>query len=248
MKMKICVSIPVKFTNLSDGKLVIEKVLNFNPNLIELRFDYIPNLDIISSNFLRELLTYIPPHFNVIFTFRDSSEGGQIEIEPQEHFKIMKAFVDTKPDYIDIEMNTKEDLLKKIIDLASQNGIKLIFSHHNLEKTLMYDEVVSLIKDFQKRIFKSLPLNSKIIKNSIFKIVFKAHSFEDNLIALKICETYDNLNQKIISFCSGVQGIFSRIMCVFSGSFMTYASLEEETAPGQLNIHKMREIYKIISN
>jgi 3-dehydroquinate dehydratase-1 len=248
MKMNICVSIPVKFTNLSDGKLVIEKAVNSNPNLIELRFDYIPNLDILNPNFLGELLTYIPPHFDVIFTFRDSSEGGRIEIAPEERFKIIKQLVDTKPDYIDIEMNTREDLLNEIIDLAYDNGIKLIFSYHNNEKTLRYDEIINLIHDFQNKIAKHLPLKSKIIKNSLYKIVFKALNFENNIIPLRLCEKYSNLNQKIISFCSGIQGIFSRIMCVFSGSFMTYACLEEETAPGQISINKMREIYELISN
>ncbi len=39
----------------------------------------------------------------------------------------------------------------------------------------------------------------------------------------------------------GELGIFSRIMCTLAGSFLTYASFEEKTAPGQLNIKKMRE-------
>ena len=44
----------------------------------------------------------------------------------------------------------------------------------------------------------------------------------------------------------GTLGFFSRIMCVIKGSFLTYASLEEKTAPGQINIEKMKEIYDLI--
>ncbi len=44
----------------------------------------------------------------------------------------------------------------------------------------------------------------------------------------------------------GTLGIFSRIMCVTKGSFMTYASLDEETAAGQINIHKMRDLYNLV--
>jgi len=46
----------------------------------------------------------------------------------------------------------------------------------------------------------------------------------------------------------GELGIFSRIMCPIVGSFLTYAFFEEKTAPGQINITKMREIYDLISN
>ena len=46
----------------------------------------------------------------------------------------------------------------------------------------------------------------------------------------------------------GELGIFSRIVCPLAGSFLTYASFEEKTAPGQLNIKKMREIYNLIMN
>jgi len=46
----------------------------------------------------------------------------------------------------------------------------------------------------------------------------------------------------------GELGIFSRIACVLTGSFLTYASLEEKTAPGQINIDEMREIYHLFSN
>ena len=38
------------------------------------------------------------------------------------------------------------------------------------------------------------------------------------------------------------------IMCLLAGSFLTYASLEEKTAPGQININEMREIYHLFPN
>ncbi|MFX1589330.1 MAG: type I 3-dehydroquinate dehydratase, partial [Promethearchaeota archaeon] len=79
------------------------------------------------------------------------------------------------------------------------------------------------------------------------KLIFTAQKFEDNLIPLKLCKELSHSNQKIISFCMGSLGIFSRLMCVLTGSFLTYASLEEKTASGQLNIRKMREIFGILN-
>ena len=88
------------------------------------------------------------------------------------------------------------------------------------------------------------------IKESIFKMIFTAQKFEDNLIPMKICRDLLERNKckSVISFCMGELGIFSRIMCVIAGSFLTYASLEERTAPGQINIRNMREILQTVSN
>lgn len=246
MKYNLCVSIPFKFKSFRDSKLVIDRAIKSKPNLIELRFDYISNVKIISTDFLKELLNFIHPHVGVIFTFRDSSEGGQIEIEQQEHFKIIKMFIETQPDYIDIEMNTNENYLKEIINFASQRGIRLIFSYHNLDKTLTYDEGINIVHEFHDKLIKRLSLKPKVLKDNIYKIIFMAQTFEDNLIPLKVCKNYSNSNQRIISFCIGTLGVFSRIMCVTKGSFLTYTSLDEETAPGQINIYKMKELYNLI--
>ena len=44
----------------------------------------------------------------------------------------------------------------------------------------------------------------------------------------------------------GGLGIFSRITCVKAGSFLTYASLADRTAPGQINVKLMREIHELL--
>ena len=88
------------------------------------------------------------------------------------------------------------------------------------------------------------------IKKVIYKIIFTAQVFEDNLVPIKICNSLfeKDKNKSVISFCMGELGIFSRMMCVKAGSFLTYASLGERTAPGQIDIRKMREVLKLLSN
>ncbi|MFW9785828.1 MAG: type I 3-dehydroquinate dehydratase [Candidatus Heimdallarchaeota archaeon] len=51
-----------------------------------------------------------------------------------------------------------------------------------------------------------------------------------------------------MSFCMDDIGIFSRLMCVKLGSFLTYAALDEQTAPGQIHVKIMQELYEIFSN
>ena len=87
------------------------------------------------------------------------------------------------------------------------------------------------------------------IKEIIFKVIFTAQKFEDNLIPMKICrDLLEKIKYKsVISFCMGELGIFSRVLSVKVGSFLTYASLDEKTAPGQINIKKIREIHELLS-
>ena len=248
MKYNLCIPIPIKHTSIKEVKPIIDKAIKSKPNLIELRFDYISDVKTLSVEFLRDLLNTIHPHAAVIFTFRDSSEGGQIEIKQKDRLKILKMFIETKPDYLDIEMRTDKKILSEIINLTSQKGVKLIYSYHNFEKTLTYEEGIHLVQNFNEKLIQELSLEPKKLQDNIYKIIFTAQKFEDNLIPLKLCKEFSNSNQKIISFCMGTLGVFSRIACVISGSFLTYTSLEEQTAPGQIEIKKMREIYGLILN
>jgi len=246
MKYNLCIPIPIRVTSIKGVKSIFDKAIKSKPNLIELRFDYISDVKTLSKNFVIDLLNIIHPHAAVIFTFRDSFEGGQIEIEQKERFKILKMFIETKPDYIDIEMNTDTNILSQIINLASQKKVKIIFSYHNFEKTLTYKEGIELVHNFHDKLDKKLLIKPNIVEDNIYKIIFTAQNFKDNIIPLKLCKEFSNSNQKIISFCMGSLGIFSRISCVLVGSFLTYASLEEKTAPGQINIDTMKELYNLI--
>lgn len=90
MKYNICIPIPVKSANISEIKPILDKAKRKNPNLIELRFDYIYNIQTFSLDLIKELMSIITSNIPVIFTFRDASEGGKIKINQKERFEILK--------------------------------------------------------------------------------------------------------------------------------------------------------------
>jgi len=246
MKFKICVPIPIKSANILEFKSRIENVMGSNPNLIELRYDYIDDVQKITQSFIKEVLDNVDPKIPVIFTFRSHNEGGKIKIDEITRFKILKTLVLSRPHYLDIEMNTEKRFLKEILNLASQNDVNLIFSHHNFDETPSYEVISDQIEKFLEIMREEFSLDSKRLEKVILKVVFKANSFEDNLISLKICKEFSIRKTNIISFCMGTLGIFSRIHCVLNGSFLTYASIVEETAPGQIDITSLREALKVL--
>jgi 3-dehydroquinate dehydratase type I len=245
MNDRICVSLPITSGKVKENIKVIKEALKYEPFFIELRLDYLDDLDAINQNLLKPLLEIIGPKCSSIFTFRSFREGGKIQIEEGKRLQIVKDLISFKPNYIDIEMNTKDNILSQIINSAVNEEINLIFSHHDFEKTPSLDESQTHINMFINRLKDDFNLNSNFIENSIYKIIFTAEKYTDNLIPLNLCASLSD-KFKIISFCMGSKGIFSRIFCTKFGSFFTYGSLEKETAPGQIKIEKIRNYHKLL--
>ena len=246
MKFNICVAIPIKTNNYDKNLSLIKKALDEKPDFIELRFDFINNVENLTRELGSSLLNLVPPNISTIFTFRDYSEGGQIKIDKKEREKIIENLLEAQPDFIDIEMNSENEVLNHVIHLATNKKITLIFSYHDYEKTYPYKEALELILKFKNRLINKFLINSNIVEKSIYKVVFTAQNFEDNVIPINLCKYFSKDKKKIISFCMGEIGIFSRITCVKFGSFMTYCSLDEKLTPGQITIEKLREFHNLL--
>jgi len=244
MKFYNCVALQVKSGDLRENEANIRTLLEKKPDLIEFRFDYIDNVEDITSDLLQHLLHLIQPQIPAIFTFRDSSEGGQMEIDQETRFSILKTLINARPRYFDIEMITPYEILSEVINLAAYNNVILIFSYHNFEQTFVYERSVEMVDAFINKLCCNV--ESKIVEESVYKIIFTAQSFEDNLVPIKLCKKFSQKGQRIISFCMGIPGIFSRVACVMAGAFFTYASFEEKTAPGQISLEEMREYQRAL--
>lgn len=248
MKYNICIPIPIKSNNLREIKVVVDRAIAFNPEFIEFRFDYIDNIEKINQNLVEGITNLIKSKSLVILTFRHHSEGGQTKIDEYERLKILKILMDSQPEFFDIEMNSAIETLSTIISLSYMKKVNLIFSYHNFKETIPNKIAKEIILRFEERIIKNELNEFDILGKSIYKLIFTAQNFEDNLVALELCKEISKNNKKVISFCMGESGILSRILNVKLGSFLTYAALEEPTAPGQIKINTLQKIYKLLFN
>ncbi len=239
--LNICLAIPVNSDNYKDLELIIRDGIRSGSNFIEFRFDYLKNEELITTNFLREIKKLIPATISSIFTLRHHSEGGKLKVNEYKRDKIIKRFIEAKPDFIDIEMNSSKDLLKKVKDIFDIYNIKLILSYHDFIKTPDFNHSKSIVDKFEHLLLDELNFNIETINNSVYKLIFTAQEFRDNFIPIKICNFYSKLNRNIISFCMGDLGIISRIYCLHNGAFLTYGSFIEETAPGQISSKDIKD-------
>lgn len=249
MKFNICAAIPIKSGKIKENEELIKRVLETKPDLIEFRFDYIDEISELTPDFIKNLLDLVGTNILSIFTFRAPSEGGQCDLNKEERIKIIKLLIEAQPEYLDIEMNTEIENLREIINFANEN-VKLIFSYHDFDKTPSLEVATSIFEKFKDKLLNNHLVDFLSFKKITYKLIFTAKNFEDNLIPIKLCRDISakEKNQGIISFCMGELGIFSRITCVKFGSLLTYGSLEDKTAPGQINIKKIRELHQLLFN
>jgi len=76
--------------------------------------------------------------------------------------------------------------------------------------------------------------------SNVVKIVTVAKNVSD---ASRLLSLYSvKSKNKMVAFCMGDQGKFSRILCLHLGSPFTYVSLGKAIAPGQFSVDEIKSL------
>jgi 3-dehydroquinate dehydratase I len=179
-------------------------------DLIELRIDSIDqaNPDDV-SNIIKEI------DHPLIATNRMIKEGGLFKGTETERIDILLAAA-KYADIIDIELQTDEEYLNKIIKASKST----IISYHNFEKTPSSDVLLEVISQERKL-------------GDIAKFAVMPKTISDTLVVLNVLSQVD----KTIGISMGDLGRYTRVVAPLFGSPITFASIDTISAPGQLDIH-----------
>ncbi len=208
----------------------IEKMGRARPfaDIVELRIDRIPNVD------LRRLIA--ARRTPVIVANRSRQEGGGFSGTEEERVALLAEAVRLGADYVDIEAATDPGLKATLISTIAGGTTRLIVSWHDFSGTPPADFLNAKLEECMAD------------KPAIVKIVTHAGTTADCLRILALIPEALRREQGIAAFCMGEKGKISRIMAPLLGSAISYASLEPEeaSAPGQLTIHELLEIKRIM--
>ena len=192
-------------------------------DLVELRLDSMKEFD------LRKLLNEDIP---VLVTYRSPEEGGlKAEVTDKERVEVLKEAVVLGADYVDVEYELENRLKDEL--LRRKGKTKIVMSKHFFKPVKK-----ELLHEYAERLISS--------GADILKLIGYADSWEDNLLFLNLVEKYSKIGYKFICFAMGPYGRPSRMMCTAFGSPWTYASLNEKAAPGQINAHILKQIWRWI--
>ena len=200
----------------TEARRALEKFAR-HVDVVELR------LDMMKEWYLPELLHDHP--CPVIVTCRPAWEGGRFEGDEQIRIETLVKAAELGAEHIDCE-------LEAVARLAGRElgATKLIVSKHD------FDAMPNLAVLHQRCCEAGA---------DVAKVVGMATSATDVLPAAEVLR---GASAPSIAFAMGAQGVASRLLAVKYGAYLTFASLDNadrQTAPGQLSLETLREVYLI---
>ncbi len=194
-----------------------EKAIDLGADIVELRIDTLEDPD---PDEIQQLIKDID--YPTIATNRTKSEGGFFNGSEEERTSILIKAAEYA-DIIDIELQTNEELREEVIKAAKYT----IISYHDFQKTPSFEELLDVVK------------KEKEIGN-IAKFAVMPNKYKDTLTVLNVlCEV-----QNTIGIAMGDLGKYTRIVAPIFGSPIIFASIDKESAPGQLDINTTKDILR----
>ena len=200
-----------------------------NCDIHEIRLDFLEKIDEINEMNVNKLLNASKKP--VIITIRKESDGGHFRGSETKRISLLRKCLDLQPGYMDVEFSSDKKEIMELI--GGKKRTKIIISYHNFENT---PNDIGKIHDEIKK-----------IDPDIIKIVTKANSVSDNFRIFDLVKKSNQEGCRIIAFCMGDFGQFSRIQSLILGSQITYASASDEkpSAPSQISLKDLNEIYNV---
>jgi len=229
----ICVSLAEKDVN---SFLKAISYYKKRADLIEIRLDALVSPDfLVLKSLVKEA-----SDTQFIVTNRASWEGGNFKGSEDERIELLCASIELGANFVDVEINTNPSLRDKVLKVLkdSNSNTKLIFSFHDFSLTPPIEKLRQIL------------LWQRQVGAHIGKIVTIANSKRDCAYIMSLYALAYQIDFKLLSFCMGERGMFTRIASLAVGAPWMYvsSSIEKATAPGQLTFDQAERVLKIFPN
>ena len=231
-KPKICVPVVETTT-----EKIIQQIQQLQDcDLIELRIDFYENIHDLKQ--VHELLLQARQQTNLplLLTYRSLKEGGHIQLTDQEYLSLVQTACQSGcVDIVDIELESGNMLVYQLVEIAHQNHVKVLMSYHDFEKT-------PTVMEMKERLEKM-----EIMGADICKIAVMPFSYKDVIQLLNTTmEMSQKLTKPLVTMSMGKIGKITRIVGELVGSSITFASVGQSSAPGQLTLEEMQTLLEVI--
>ena len=230
---KICV--PIVAAGKEEAVMQAEELLDSVADLIEFRGDYFGG-DIHPEELIK-VIGEIRKRVQrpVIYTFRTGREGGRREISKAAYIELLRAVIlSGEPELVDIELMTGEEV-KELISLAKDRQVRVIMSNHDFEKTPSEAELVGRLQAMEA------------MGADIAKIAVMPQDMCDvSRLLQATAEAVQKVEIPIVTMAMGQKGVISRILGEVFGSSITFGTLEQASAPGQLPVQQLAKLLEKI--
>ncbi len=226
-----------------------ETLLEMPCDILEWRVDYflenIENIDEklasdeVHISIIRILddIDYVTKGMPVIFTLRSKSQGGRGTLSKETVYDLNSLAAQSQlVKFVDVELfddNNKvvKEVIKAHVDDIHSFGCKAIISFHDFKSTPRSEEIYNIVD-----VMRSFGAD-------ISKIATFAHNKKDAINMLKCANILTQGDgEPVIMIGMGKNGLITRIVGGQYGSVITFASLDEMTANGQMDVKTVKRL------
>ena len=233
---KICV--PVTGRNVQDILSQAEAIQPLDVEIVEWRADYAEFVE--DYNMVEQVLKQLRDILDnkiLLFTFRTKREGGERALDMEQYFELNEKAAKTGfPDLIDVELFSKEENMESFVETVHNTGCKVVFSNHDFYKTPAENVIL-------ERLCKMEQLGGDILK-----IAVMPKKPQDVITLLSAtCKAADKLHHPIVTMSMSKLGVVSRLTGEIFGSAITFGSVGEASAPGQVAVEQLKSYLEFFS-
>ncbi len=232
--METKLAVPIAAKDLEQARQQVNAAISAGAEMLELRVDYLENL---SVEMVENLIAYVKStgdkQLPIIVTCRDERQGGAMDYGQQSRVDVLVCALKAGAEFIDFEYENfliaeNKEAIKHA--LVQNSKARLILSAHNFETK--FPDISRLHRDILDVCPEAIP-----------KLVYTANHINNCFEAFDLL--HETGGDRIV-FCMGEAGLISRIMAKKLNSFITFASIDEQsaTAPGQLTIEQFKKLYR----
>lgn len=234
--VKICV--PLLGRTRSELLEQLAMIRKHEPDIIEFRADWYEAVMekaklCATIKQLREQMGERP----LLFTFRSKAEGGERSVSWNEYKEMLTCVAESHlADAIDVEVFRQEEDAPAFVAQLQANEAKVIGSNHHFSDTPSYERMKELLGRMQE------------MGVDVAKLAVMPKKPEDVLALMQV--TLDmTMHQDVtplITMAMGKLGTVTRMCGGMFGNALTFASVAKQSAPGQIQIEKLREMLEFV--
>jgi len=202
-------------------------------DLVELRLDALETLDaqhVCDTLASARTITRKP----ILATVRTAKEGGQVELGDKAYTELVSTIIECGyADIVDIEARLSGKKMDSLVEIANDKDVVTLLSEHHFHHTPEN-------KDMRKALEHMEDMGGDLLKLAVMP------NDQGDVLRLMKCtrRMAKKLHEPIITMAMGEAGKISRVCGEITGSVMTFATIGEESAPGQMPLDTVRDFMK----
>lgn len=173
----------------------------------------------------------------LLCTFRTMNEGGARACGAEEYAGLVCRVCGMGfADLVDVELFTGDALVEQMCAAAARNGVYTVFSNHDFQKTPSKDEIIARLEQMET------------MGADVCKIAVMPTCREDVLTLLAATmERHAVAQRPLITMSMGSLGTVSRLCGELTGSCLSFGSLTQASAPGQVPAEMLAEVLQLLA-